>query len=65
MTTDEDECLHHPCSHLCSNTNGSFECFCMSGFELQEDGHTCEGTVDAGCLVQLIVQHIVCGVTLC
>lgn len=41
--SDVDECLNTPCGQLCRNTEGSFECSCMSGYELQEDGHSCEG----------------------
>ena len=40
---DVDECLDDPCSQLCNNTEGSFDCSCMSGYELLEDGRTCEG----------------------
>ncbi|CAK8696725.1 unnamed protein product [Clavelina lepadiformis] len=40
---DIDECdIQNPCSHngICTNINGTFECFCKSGF--QGDGETCE-----------------------
>ena len=40
---DVDECLENPCSQNCTNTDGSFDCSCMSGYELLEDGRTCEG----------------------
>lgn len=42
-STDRDECLSNPCEQLCINTIGSFECTCMSGYELQIDEITCEG----------------------
>ena len=32
-----------PCDQLCMNTVGSYECGCSSGYELQQDGQTCEG----------------------
>ncbi|XP_076799587.1 uncharacterized protein LOC143444282 [Clavelina lepadiformis] len=40
---DINECdIQNPCSHngICTNINGTFECFCKSGF--QGDGETCE-----------------------
>ena len=44
---DVDECaditLASTCSQNCVNTYGSFECQCNSGFELDADGHTCNG----------------------
>ena len=40
---DVNECLRNPCGQLCTNTRGSFECDCISGFELQPDGKTCQG----------------------
>ena len=40
---DVDECLENPCGQLCTNTDGSFDCSCMSGYEILDDGHTCEG----------------------
>lgn len=43
LSTDVDECLNTPCGQLCTNTDGSFECSCMSGYKLQEDRRTCEG----------------------
>ena len=41
--TDRDECQVSPCDHLCTDTEGSFECSCMLGYELQADGLTCKG----------------------
>jgi hypothetical protein len=40
---DVNECSRNPCHQLCVNTRGSFECDCMSGFELQPDEKTCQG----------------------
>ena len=32
------------CSHNCTNTEGSFECLCRNGYELNsDDGRTCLG----------------------
>ena len=40
-----DECqrLLDNCQQECINTEGSFNCSCNEGFELQDDEHTCEG----------------------
>ena len=41
---DVDECQGTtPCGQLCMNTDGSYECGCTSGYELQQDEQTCEG----------------------
>ena len=31
------------CSQLCNNTVGSYNCSCISGYELTDDNHTCIG----------------------
>ena len=31
------------CSHNCTNTEGSFECFCRDGYILVSDGKNCSG----------------------
>ena len=31
------------CSHDCVNKEGSFECKCNSGFELEDDNKACKG----------------------
>ena len=31
------------CSQICEEEIGSFNCSCYSGYDLQEDGVTCEG----------------------
>ena len=33
----------HNCSQMCIELEGSYNCACDSGYELQEDGLTCEG----------------------
>ena len=32
------------CSHNCTNTEGSFECYCRDGYILNGDGRNCSGT---------------------
>uniref|UniRef100_A0A1X7TQV9 Mucin-like protein n=1 Tax=Amphimedon queenslandica TaxID=400682 RepID=A0A1X7TQV9_AMPQE len=41
---DIDECNSTStsnCSHFCNNTIGSYQCTCMSGYELHSDGRSC------------------------
>ena len=36
--TDIDECNNNfPCDHICTNTIGSFECNCESGYSIEEN----------------------------
>lgn len=41
---DIDECVrvHHECNHNCTNTEGSYNCYCRSGYELQGN-FSCRG----------------------
>ena len=43
--SDIDECVEGTdgCDHNCTNTNGSYYCTCMDGYELESDNHTCTG----------------------
>ena len=43
--SDIDECVEgfDGCDHNCTNTDGSYFCTCMDGYELQTDNHTCTG----------------------
>ncbi|XP_019614494.1 PREDICTED: uncharacterized protein LOC109462395 [Branchiostoma belcheri] len=54
--SDIDECsnANGGCDHMCTNTMGSFQCSCVTGFTLNVDSHSCndvdECTVgNAGC----------------
>lgn len=43
--TDIDECSGvNDCEQVCVNTEGSYTCDCIEGFELDEDGRRCNGT---------------------
>ena len=42
--TDLNECLNDEiCDHTCYNTIGSYYCECNTGYELDNDSHTCNG----------------------
>ena len=46
MPIDVDECegsSMNNCDQLCNNTEGSYHCSCNGGFQLADDGATCEG----------------------
>ena len=42
---DIDECLSNNggCHHNCHDSDGSYTCSCNDGYQLNSDGHTCEG----------------------
>ena len=44
---DIDECEEgaDECDHNCTNTDGSYYCTCMDGYELESDNHTCKGEI--------------------
>ena len=43
--SDVNECQSNVggCEHICTNTDGSFECLCNSGYSLSSDGRNCSG----------------------
>ena len=45
FSTDIDECgtNNGGCEHSCNNTVGTFECYCDSGYRLEENGLNCSG----------------------
>ena len=44
ILTDINECLNEMlCDHTCINTAGSYYCECNTGYELDNDNHTCNG----------------------
>ena len=44
---DINECSggYHNCSHTCENLPGTHRCLCPTGYILQADEDSCEGTV--------------------
>ena len=49
---DIGECLigTHNCSQVCVELDGGFECDCFDGYELNDDGVTCDGIVHDLCI---------------
>lgn len=46
LFTDIDECFEesHDCQHKCNNTDGGFTCDCFTGYTLNADNKTCNGS---------------------
>ena len=46
FNADIDECAINidGCDQICTNTNGSFYCSCNTGYRLNVDNKTCDGT---------------------
>ena len=44
-TSDINECQtdNGGCTQTCDNTDGSYQCSCVKGYELADDKHTCVG----------------------
>ncbi|XP_071100051.1 signal peptide, CUB and EGF-like domain-containing protein 1 isoform X2 [Haliotis cracherodii] len=44
ICVDDDECEFENggCVHSCQNSPGNYSCSCLSGFELDKDGHDCK-----------------------
>lgn len=42
---DVDECLsdNGGCDHNCTDSDGSYTCSCNNGYQLNSDGHKCDG----------------------
>ena len=47
FSIDIDECdtNNGGCEHICSNTIGTFECYCDSGYRLEENRMNCSGKI--------------------
>ena len=56
--TDIDECADgtNGCNHNCSNTNGSYVCFCFNGYELHDNMKGCIGTY-VFCVVATLIVY--------
>ena len=68
---DNAECSDgaNNCEQLCNNRPGSFECLCLEGYELNNDGFTCTGMLQLydirAWLRELVMSNIIgsCTVT--
>uniref|UniRef100_A0A8B9J4N2 Matrilin 4 n=1 Tax=Astyanax mexicanus TaxID=7994 RepID=A0A8B9J4N2_ASTMX len=42
-----DLCIEsdHGCDHICESSPGSYQCLCLPGYTLNDDGKTCTGTL--------------------
>ena len=60
LHTDIDECatLNGNCSYICTNTNGSYQCSCRSGYKLDIDTISCIGKYRVAKLLFLIFKII-------
>ena len=56
--TDIDECADgtNGCNHNCSNTEGSYQCYCFNGFELHDNMKNCIGTY-VFCVVATLIVY--------
>ena len=52
---DINECAssNGNCSQLCTNTFGSYNCSCLSGYALNANGRTCDGNA-----IDLLLSHV-------
>ena len=61
--SDIDECERGTdgCDHNCTNTDGSYYCTCMDGYELESDNHTCAGNVYVhACVIHMHISTLFC-----
>ena len=61
------ECVEADCSQLCSVPSGqsTAECGCFDGFELDQDGRTCNGKFKQKDLIDLFLARLKNTVTSC
>lgn len=62
--SDIDECKEeYPCSQLCHNTQGSYKCFCDTGYLSLDGGMTCKANSskwDFICVYVLLFIYLFC-----
>ena len=59
--SDINECIQglDGCEHNCTNTNGSYYCTCINGYELETDNHTCIGNYVHTCTSYIWYRSII------
>lgn len=57
---DIGECLTgaHNCSQICVETTGGYRCSCSDGYELGDDGVTCEGVANSN-MIYLLAGYMI------
>ena len=60
ILSDTDECAKTPCDHTCTNTDGSFTCSCNNGYELDENGRSCNGMYTMLIIISCSLLYILC-----
>ena len=58
--SDIDECTEDPCDHNCTNTDGSFTCSCNNGYELDDNGRSCNGMYIMLIIINCLLLYILC-----
>ena len=64
LNTDINECNTNNggCGQLCTNTQGSRQCTCMTGFTLATDGRNCNG--QSTCILVTVLHNDNCRITI-
>ena len=60
ILSDIDECTEDPCVHNCTNTDGSFICSCNNGYELDDNGRSCNGMYIMLIIINCLLLYILC-----
>ena len=56
FNSDRNECLLNICKNgRCEKTRDSFKCICDRGFDVDDKGTNCEGTIPNLCLLVLLI----------
>ena len=50
----------HNCTQMCVEVEGSFNCSCYPGYELEEDGFTCTGSLVIIKIIKLVEIYEKC-----
>ena len=55
MHVDDNECSTNSggCEHRCNNTVGSYKCYCITGYTLDDDGLGCSGIISIMLMINI------------